>query len=277
MKSFSTSSSLVFNSSAEKFCALAEQYHNLTPQQAVSLAIQAQAGNLSARDQLLLGSLYIVAYLARTNNSCLQTADLYHEGIFGLYKAIESYDPSKGPFHYYAKQKVRYSIEKALAAHGFATKISEETLKRLMKLKRMSSEYEQQNGFPPSADELADLTGYKPQEVESLLAYEAKSIDENLEEAEDEFYNPWAHNLASEEKADSALNRREVAEVLNWLTDKREAYIIRSLYGIDCEQKDVNDLAAEFQLTPQRIRQIRQAAMEKLTTHKTMFSDCLAA
>lgn len=253
-------SSIVFASSAEVFCALADRYNTLTPAQSAALAVQAQSGNHAAEEALVLGHLHVVTLVVNNSSHPLQKADLYHEGVLGLYKAIGSYDASKGVFYSYAKQWIRYYLEKALAEYGYPVRLPEEKLKHMMKLRRLRSRYLQENGFEASAEELSELSGYEKQEVERLLCYEANS----LRESDADFFNPWAASLPSDETADKALLREDVACLVDSLTDKREAYVVRSLYGVGYPQKEVRELALELHLTEQRIRQILQVALGKL-------------
>lgn len=270
------SHSLLFSSSVDNFCAIAEQYNNLTNAQADALALQAQAGNQAAAEKLVLGHLHLVNLVVGKIHSRLNKSDLLHEGFLGLHDAIRGYDPTKGCFRNHAIQHIRYFIQKALAEYGYAVRISEEKLKHLQKVNRTISNYFQENGFNPSAEEVADLTGYKLKEVEELISYGECSLDENHNDDSDEFFNPFAHTLASDEEADALLCRREVADLVDLLTDKREAYIIRSFFGIDCPQKDPKTLAAEMHLTEQRIRQIKAEGIAKLRAHRESFVGCAA-
>lgn len=261
-------SSIVFASSAEVFCALADRYNTLNPAQSAALVTQAQSGNRAAAESLVLGHLYVVSLVVSHFCSRLQKADLYHEGVLALHKAIENYDAAKGPFYLHAKQWVRYYMEKAMAEYGYAVRLPEEKVKRMMKLNRLRSRFLQENGFEASSEELSELTGYEKQEVERLLGYEAESIDENHSETDDSFYNPWTTALLSDDAADALFAGEDIALLLNGLADKREAYVVGSLYGVGWPQKEVNELAAELHLTEQRIRQIRQSALGKLRQHQ---------
>lgn len=263
--------SLVFSSSAENFCALADKYNTLDQSQSATLAVHAQSGDRQAMQTLVCGHLYMVCLIANKLGYCLPKSDLYQEGVLALYKAIECYDSTKGSFYGHALQWVRYYMEKALAAYGYAVRISEEKMKRIMKINHAQSDYMLENGFEASPEELAVMTGYELSEVKSLLSCSTCSLDENHSEQLDGFYNPWAAELQAADSADELISRRELGELVDWLADEREAYIIRSLYGIGCLQKDTNMLAAELQLTPQRICQIRQSAIDKFRRRSDLF------
>lgn len=259
-------SSIVFASSAEVFCALADRYKPLTPAQSAALVVQARSGDHAAAESLVLSHLFVVRLVANTSCSPLPKADLYHEGVLGLYKAIDNYDASKGSFYAYALLWVRYYMEKAMAEYGYPIRLSEEKAKRVMRLNRLRSRYFQENGFEASSEELSELSGYEQQEVEQLCRYTLPALfpkgEGSREQGEDV---PWAA-LLSDDTADALFAGEDTMLLLNSLLNKRDAYVVGSLYGVGYVQKEVKELAAELHLTEQRIRQIRKAAIEHLSS-----------
>lgn len=70
----------------------------LTPQQEVELATRIQRGDDAAREHMIRANLRFVIKIAREYEHLgMPLLDLINEGNIGLMKAVEKYDPAKGP------------------------------------------------------------------------------------------------------------------------------------------------------------------------------------
>jgi RNA polymerase primary sigma factor len=103
------------------------------------LARQAQAGDRDARDELILGHLWLVDRLAHELNMCpLPVEDRFSEGIFGLARAVELFDPDRGVrFSSYARHWIRHAIVRAGDDSGRTIRITVCMVTRLRTVGRM--------------------------------------------------------------------------------------------------------------------------------------------
>lgn len=103
------------------------------------LAEKAQAGDEAARDDLILSHLWLVDRLAHELDTCpLAAEDRFSEGIFGLAKAVERFDPGRGVrFSSYARYWIRHAIQRAGDDSGRTIRISVCMVARLRKMGKM--------------------------------------------------------------------------------------------------------------------------------------------
>jgi RNA polymerase primary sigma factor len=127
-----------------------------------TLAQKAQTGDTAARDELILGHLWLVDRLAQELNACpLAVEDRFSEGIFGLARAVELFDPDRGVrFSSYARHWVRHAIQRAGDDSGRTIRISVCMVNRLRRIKMdeagtSDSEIVEQRGL--SLSQLAEL------------------------------------------------------------------------------------------------------------------------
>jgi RNA polymerase sigma factor (sigma-70 family) len=90
------------------------------------LAQRAQVGDTGARDELILGHLWLVDRLAHELDACpLAVEDRFSEGIFGLARAVQLFDPGRGVlFASYARYWIRHAIQRAGDDYGRTIRIT---------------------------------------------------------------------------------------------------------------------------------------------------------
>jgi RNA polymerase primary sigma factor len=106
-----------------------------------TLAQKAQAGDTAARDELILGHLWLVDRLAQELNACpLAVEDRFSEGIFGLARAVELFDPARGVrFASYARHWIRHAIQRAGDDSGRTIRISVCMVNRLRRMGKLEA------------------------------------------------------------------------------------------------------------------------------------------
>jgi RNA polymerase primary sigma factor len=142
----------------------------------------------------------------------------------------------------------------------------------LNKINKAFSELEQEFEREPSAEELADLLEIPTEEVETTLGVAARhvSMDAPFIDGEDNSLLDVLEDFASD-RTDSALEyreslRREIDRSLSTLTD-RQADVIKLYFGIGVEHPmSLEDIGDRFGLTRERVRQIKDKAINKLRT-----------
>ena len=238
----------------------------------------AQAGDRRAREELVEAFLPLIAGVARVyrGSQAITRVELMQEGVVGLLRALERYDPALGvPFWGYAAWWVRQAMQQLIAELTRPMVLSDRALRQLSQLKRAHGEYLVEHGREPSGHELADRTGLSHAQVADMLALERvpQSMDEAIQGAEGDmgaFGELLADPLAGD-AYEQLLDYSEIEQIralLGSLND-RERMILRARYGLDGPEESLRDIGERIGLSGERVRQIEQRALGKLRAGAT--------
>jgi RNA polymerase primary sigma factor len=238
----------------------------------------AHAGDRRAREELVEAFLPLIATVARVyrGSSAITRVELMQEGVVGLLRALERYDPALGvPFWGYAAWWVRNAMQQLIAELTRPMVLSDRALRQLSQLKRAHGEYLSQHGREPSGSELADRTGLSHAQVGEMLALERvpQSIDEPVQGAEGElgaFGELLADPLAGD-AYEQLLDHSEIEQIraLMGSLNDRERMILRARYGLGGPEESLRDIGERIGLSGERVRQIEQRALAKLRAAAT--------
>ncbi len=267
----------------EKYLQEISKLDLLTPEQEVELAQRIKTGDEEALMQLTRANLrFVVSVAKQYQNHGLQLSDLINEGNVGLIKAAKRFDETKGfKFISYAVWWIRQSIMQALVEQSRMVRLPLNKVDAYQKVNRELTKFLQTNQREPSAHELAKLCDMKVKDVKELLKISSKhvSTDAPLDENEDSTTLGSTLRANREEGPDNTLMseslNKEIKEALSVLS-KREADIIHSYFGLDGNgAMSLEDIAFRFDLTRERVRQIKERAIRRL--RKTSRSKSLKA
>jgi len=212
----------------------------------------------------------VVSVAKQYQNQGLSLSDLINEGNLGLIKAAQRFDETRGfKFISYAVWWIRQSILQALAEQSRIVRLPLNKVGSLNKINKAFSRLEQAFEREPSSEELAGELEIGAEEVETTLSVAARhvSMDAPFVEGED---NSLLDVLANANPGtDSALEykeslRREIDRSLGTLTE-RQCDVIKLYYGIGVEHPmSLEDIGEKFGLTRERVRQIKDKAINKL-------------
>ncbi len=258
--------------SLEKYLQEIGKVDLLTPEEEVELAKRIKQGDQAALEKLTKANLrFVVSVAKQYQNQGLSLSDLINEGNLGLIKAAQRFDETRGfKFISYAVWWIRQSILQALAEQSRIVRLPLNKVGSLNKINKAFSELEQEYEREPSPEELAEQLEIPTEEVETTLGVAARhvSMDAPFVEGEDNSLLDVLENTATP-NTDSALEyreslRREIERSLSTLTD-RQCDVIKLYFGIGVEHPmSLEDIGEKFGLTRERVRQIKDKAINKL-------------
>ncbi|HFA47400.1 MAG TPA: RNA polymerase sigma factor RpoD/SigA [Bacteroidetes bacterium] len=257
--------------SLEKYLQEIGKVDLLTPEEEVELAKSIKQGDPTALEKLTKANLrFVVSVAKQYQNQGLSLSDLINEGNLGLIKAAQRFDETRGfKFISYAVWWIRQSILQALAEQSRIVRLPLNKVGSLNKINKAFSELEQSYEREPSPSELAKLLEITTEEVETTLGVAARhiSVDAPFVTGED---NSLLDVLANKNSnTDKGLEyteslRLEIERSLSTLTD-RQCSVIKLYFGIGIPHPiSLEDIGNQFGLTRERVRQIKDKAINKL-------------
>jgi RNA polymerase primary sigma factor len=243
----------------------------ITAEEEVELAQRIREGDQVALDKLTTANLrFVVSVAKQYQNQGLTLPDLINEGNAGLGKAAKRFDETRGfKFISYAVWWIRQAILQALAEQSRIVRLPLNKIGSINKINKAFSFLEQTHQRPPSAQEIAQELDMTVSEVKQSLKNSGRhlSMDAPLKEGEtSSLYDvvksgesPNPDNQLMKESLNVEINR-----ALDTLSQK-ESDVIRLNFGLSDEPPmTLDEIGATFDLTRERVRQIREKGIERL-------------
>lgn len=242
----------------------------VSPEEEVELAQRIRKGDQEALEKLTRANLrFVVSVAKQYQNQGLSLPDLINEGNLGLIKAAEKFDETRGfKFISYAVWWIRQSILQALAEQSRIVRLPLNQVGSLNKINKALGKFEQENERQPSADELAEMIDIPKDKINDTLRVSGRHVSVDAPFVEDED-NSLLDVLPNDDSpsADRGLTNEslstEIERALQILTG-REREIIKSFFGIGCQEMTLEEIGERLDLTRERVRQIKEKAIRKL-------------
>ena len=246
----------------------------ISVEEGVELAQRIKKGDQEALEKLTKANLrFVVSVAKQYQNQGLSLPDLINEGNLGLIKAAEKFDETRGfKFISYAVWWIRQSILQALAEQSRIVRLPLNQVGSLNKINKAFARFEQEHERTPSAEELANELELPKEKVTDTLRVAGRhiSVDAPFADGEDNSLLDVLVNTDSPNADRGLINESlstEVDRALEILTD-RERDIIRYFFGIGCSEMTLEEIGEKFDLTRERVRQIKEKAIRKLRVSK---------
>jgi RNA polymerase primary sigma factor len=256
--------------SLEKYFQEIGKVELITAEMEVELTKRIKEGDQIALEKLTKANLrFVVSVAKQYQNGGLSLGDLINEGNVGLIKAAKRFDETRGfKFISYAVWWIRQSIMQALAEQSRIVRLPLNRVGSLNKINQTFSQLEQKYQREASNQEVADVLNVAIDDVDKALNMGGRHVSMNAPfvSGEDNSLLDVLEN--TEETPDSALMaeslRGQIERALATLTEKERDVIVH-YFGLGGTQaKSLEDIADHFQLTRERVRQIKEHALRRL-------------
>lgn len=242
----------------------------ISVEEEVELAARIRKGDRRALEKLTRANLrFVVSVAKQYQNQGLSLPDLINEGNLGLIKAAEKFDETRGfKFISYAVWWIRQSILQALAEQARIVRLPLNQVGSLNKITKALAKFEQENERRPSPDELAESIGLPVDKISETMKVQGRhiSVDAPFVEGEDNSLLDVLVNDDSPMADRSLVNeslQKEIDRALDSLSE-REKDIICMFFGIGQPEQTLEEIGRKFDLTRERVRQIKEKAIRRL-------------
>jgi RNA polymerase primary sigma factor len=227
---------------------------------------------LELRNEFVVTHLGLACLAARSSPRLgLSYADQVQEGVLGLIKAFERYDPDRGMrFPTYARWWIRASIQRAVANTGRGIRLPCSTIDERRRLEGLRARFRALRGRDPTGSEIEDETGIDLERQDALVGDSTRMLlslhhlppGDKARELMEEIADRGAPSAT--EAIDRGRAASTVRAALNGLPD-RERDIVRLRFGLDGEQAHtLRAIGDRYDITRERVRQIESRALDRM-------------
>ena len=250
----------------------------LSEQQEVELATRLRdEGDVDAARQMVMSHLRVVVSIARGYLGYgLPHADLIQEGNIGLMKAVKRFDPTRGVrLVSFAMHWIKAEIHEYVLKNWRLVKVATTKAQRKLFFNLRSMKLDSSTLNPTEVDEIAAKLGVKPEEVvemETRLGGRDVPLEGGSDDDDERFapiaYLPDPHAEPSTVLEQTQLAQLQDSGLRNALSnlDERSRMIVQRRWLNEGDSATLHELAAEYGVSAERIRQIEAKAMQKMRT-----------
>jgi len=233
-------------------------------------------GDEDAMRRLIESNLkFVVSYVKKYRGMGLGLLDLINEGNVGLIEAAKRFDPGRNVrFISYAVWWIRQAIIHALSQYSRVYNIPQKLSDQISAMKKKTALLKMALGREPTREEVALKMGIPLEDLEDLVILEEKNVslsdrlnDDGLE-VEDRLSDELSPSV--EYQIIKASVEQQIRSMLGDL-DEKEALVLKLRFGLDDDKPlTLQEIGDRLALTRERIRQIEQKAMRKLSRSRKL-------
>lgn len=235
--------------------------------------------DLEAAQMLIVSHLRLVVSIARGYMGYgLPQSDLIQEGNIGLMKAVKRFDPDRGVrLVSFAMHWIKAEINEFIVRNWRLVKTATTKAQRKLFFNLRSMKSGLESLHPEEVNHIAHELNVKPEEVREMeyrLNGHEISLDAHIDDDGEESFSPIAY-LEDESPEPSQFLENQQTEQLQSIglskalesLDERSRRVLEARWLTENSTSTLHDLAAEFNVSAERIRQIEQKAMQKIKSH----------
>ena len=243
----------------------------ITAEEEVELAQRIKKGDQFALEKLTKANLrFVVSVAKQYQNQGLTLPDLINEGNLGLIKAAQRFDETRGfKFISYAVWWIRQSILQALAEQSRLIRLPLNRVGTITKITRAAEKLEAEVERQPKGDEIGNQLEMSGDEVLMAMQYSRRhsSLHSPFQDGENSSLLDIIEDDQAEEPEANIMREsmsEEVTGALETLSG-RERSVLEMYFGINRDSAmTLNEIGEEFDLTRERVRQIKEKAIQRL-------------
>lgn len=243
------------------------------------LALKAKKGDQKAFDQLVTSNLrFVVSVAKQYQGQGVPFEDLINDGNIGLMDAARKFDPGKGiKFISYAVWHIRNIIMRGIYEKSRIMRLPMSKIIPMTKIYNGTTEFEQKHGRKPNDYELEEITGIDKKDIHVMenCYSTVTSIDSEVVTDSQGSKAPLIEAVENKnaELPDENSNKESfdynIDSILHFLPD-RSSDIVRMLFGVGCKQMMPEDVADMFDISAERVCQLKNQAIKKLSKKSNM-------
>lgn len=245
----------------------------LSAEEEVDLTVRIRKGDQVALEKLVVANLrFVVSVAKQYQNQGLSFSDLINEGNVGLVKAATKFDETRGfKFISYAVWWIRQSIIQAISEQTRVVRLPLNKLAAINKIGRASPYLEQEYERAPTDSELATYLELSNEEVAAANIIKRKQISFDMPISKDNDSDANLYDVVHTDtipSPDNNLMHESVVTNISRALEKltfRESEILTMFFGLGKSKTyRLNDIAQKFDMTTERVRQIKSRALFRL-------------
>lgn len=225
-----------------------------------------------ARDRLIVVNLRLVVSIAKKYSySNVPLMDIIQDGTMGLMKAVDRYQVEKGfKFSTYATWWIIQSISRSISNNSKTIRIPVHVYDTLSKVRRVKRNYVNEHGIEPDIETVSKISGIPISTLRLISLYiddvisldnpigdEGFTLNDSIKDKKNK--NPDEDDMAK-------ILEEFVIEILHVLNE-RDQTIIKMRFGIESDEKTLEEVGQYLGITKERVRQLESKAIEKLRKH----------
>ncbi|PPK88719.1 RNA polymerase RpoS-like sigma 38 subunit [Neolewinella xylanilytica] len=244
----------------------------LTPEDEAALAARIREGDQVALERLTKANLrFVVSVAKQYQNQGLSLSDLINEGNVGLIKAAKRFDETRGfKFISYAVWWIRQSIMQAIVEYSRLVRMPNNKAAGYTKVTEAIATFQQEFERDPEPEELAEMLQISVADVNRAMRGRMRHLSFDAPVAGDDSDITMLDTLPNDEDSNPDLKvmgeslSKEVVANLNLLAP-RERAVLAAYFGLDGEEQlNLEEIGDRFDLTRERVRQIKERAIRRL-------------
>lgn len=247
------------------------KYPMVTPEEETELSVRIQQGDEDAFRRLVEANLrFVVSVSKMYQGHGLPLSDLINEGNVGLMRAAWKFDYTRGfKFISYAVWWIRQSILQAIADQARMVRLPLNQVGNISKITKAKSKFLLENQREPTNAELAELVDLTPAKIGEALRISGGTLSMDMPFGEDA-ESTLLDVVPDESTPDTDANlsreslRSDLEDAMKILPE-REREILKMAFGIGCQERTLEEIGLEFNLTRERVRQLKEKAIRKMS------------